>query len=686
MFFFFSAADSDQRISTRRVFLLWFPFRRSFFPAIKAWLVARCGGVAFLLLMLLVAAAPLVEVFLQARFEQPSAAAPRQQAPSGASRDATAKTTTTTTTTAGTHAGPLEIGRNVLGPAYTSYDHAGLAAPRTLCQEEPEHLIGLVPVATVVPELKLLEPAFLHVKPGGRWWPSHCLARHRVAVIVPYRDRLRNLRVFLHHMHQFLRKQELDYGIYIIEQSGDGDFNRAKLLNVGYEVSKTMHDYNCFIFHDVDLIPENDRSIYACQENPYHISRCLDIYEYKPSYPTIFGGVSALRQEHMEKVNGFSNVFWGWGGEDDDMSVRVRYSGYKLVHANCSIGRYIAMKHENQKQSESRYLPLILKSAANLGGARSTAFRVLGVGVIQLLIGCVGAAPAVGRAVAFGHAVTARQSHNVVEPSVGQRHATLARKEQAAPRSEFCSVDWGQGSDILKIQRKGPPLEELEKAMPHLKPGGRWFPTHCKARQRVALVVPYRDRLDNLRAFLQHMHPFLQRQQLDYAIYLVEQNGTGDFNRAKLLNVGYEIAKAMDDYDCFIFHDVDLLPENKRNEYACKDGGPLHMTTCLDYQKYKPFYATIFGGVCALRSDHMEKVNGFSNVFWGWGGEDDDMSIRFRLLRRSFFRIFKDGLNTLQYSVLDIVFKKLYTHVIVDLSAHTASEPEKETRKESKHT
>ncbi|XP_054929743.1 beta-1,4-galactosyltransferase 4-like isoform X4 [Dermacentor andersoni] len=366
----------------------------------------------------------------------------------------------------------------------------------------------------------------------------------------------------------------------------------------------------------------------------------------------------------------------------------------------------------------SQYLPLILKSAANLGGARSTAFRVLGVGVIQLLIGCVGAAPAVGRAVAFGHAVTARQSHNVVEPSVGQRHATLARKEQAAPRSEFCSVDWGQGSDILKIQRKGPPLEELEKAMPHLKPGGRWFPTHCKARQRVALVVPYRDRLDNLRAFLQHMHPFLQRQQLDYAIYLVEQNGTGDFNRAKLLNVGYEIAKAMDDYDCFIFHDVDLLPENKRNEYACKDGGPLHMTTCLDYQKYKPFYATIFGGVCALRSDHMEKVNGFSNVFWGWGGEDDDMSIRlrfsgfnivrndctvgrytslkhvdvrrnperFRLLRRSFFRIFKDGLNTLQYSVLDIVFKKLYTHVIVDLSAHTASEPEKETRKESKHT
>ncbi|XP_037569194.1 beta-1,4-N-acetylgalactosaminyltransferase bre-4 [Dermacentor silvarum] len=342
-----------------------------------------------------------------------------------------------------------------------------------------------------------------------------------------------------------------------------------------------------------------------------------------------------------------------------------------------------------------------------MAGVRRVSSCMLGVGVVQLLIACVGAAPAGGDAVAFGYAVTARQSRNVVQPSLGQRHAALARTEQAAPRSEFCSVDWGQGSDILKIQRKGLPLEVLEKAMPHLKPGGRWFPTQCKARHRVALVVPYRDRLNNLQAFLQHMHPFLQRQQLDYGIYLVEQNGTGDFNRAKLLNVGYEIAKAMDGYDCFIFHDVDLLPENKRNEYACKEGGPFHMTTCTDTMKYKPFYETIFGGVCALRSDHVEKVNGFSNVFWGWGGEDDDMSIRLRfsgfnivrnnctvgrytalrhgvqranpkrmrLIRRSFFRIYKDGLNTLKYRVLDIVFKKLFTHIKVDLFQKILTRP-----------
>lgn len=35
-------------------------------------------------------------------------------------------------------------------------------------------------------------------------------------------------------------------------------------------------------------------------------------------YETNFGGVSALTKEQYEAVNGFSNSFFGWGGEDDD--------------------------------------------------------------------------------------------------------------------------------------------------------------------------------------------------------------------------------------------------------------------------------------------------------------------------------------------------------------------------------
>lgn len=35
-------------------------------------------------------------------------------------------------------------------------------------------------------------------------------------------------------------------------------------------------------------------------------------------YETNFGGVSALTKEQYEAVSGFSNSFFGWGGEDDD--------------------------------------------------------------------------------------------------------------------------------------------------------------------------------------------------------------------------------------------------------------------------------------------------------------------------------------------------------------------------------
>ena len=52
---------------------------------------------------------------------------------------------------------------------------------------------------------------------------------------------------------------------------------------------------------------------------------------------------------------------------------------------------------------------------------------------------------------------------------------------------------------------------------------GFWTPRHCIARERVALIVPFRDREQHLRIFLNVLHPLLQRQQIEYTIFLVEQ-------------------------------------------------------------------------------------------------------------------------------------------------------------------
>lgn len=46
-----------------------------------------------------------------------------------------------------------------------------------------------------------------------------------------------------------------------------------------------------------------------------HMSHAVSTLNYRLPYETIFGGVSALTTEQMKKVNGFSNLYFGWGGE-----------------------------------------------------------------------------------------------------------------------------------------------------------------------------------------------------------------------------------------------------------------------------------------------------------------------------------------------------------------------------------
>ena len=47
------------------------------------------------------------------------------------------------------------------------------------------------------------------------------------------------------------------------------------LFNIGFAMATnlTSLDYwNCFIFHDVDLLPEDDRNLYNCPTKPRHMS------------------------------------------------------------------------------------------------------------------------------------------------------------------------------------------------------------------------------------------------------------------------------------------------------------------------------------------------------------------------------------------------------------------------------
>jgi predicted glycosyltransferase involved in capsule biosynthesis len=62
---------------------------------------------------------------------------------------------------------------------------------------------------------------------------------------------------------------------------------------------------------------------------------------YHLMYPSLFGGVVAFNKKHFEAVNGFSNKFWGWGGEDDDMWNRVKGKGLSVIRYKEEIARQV---------------------------------------------------------------------------------------------------------------------------------------------------------------------------------------------------------------------------------------------------------------------------------------------------------------------------------------------------------
>ena len=111
------------------------------------------------------------------------------------------------------------------------------------------------------------------------------------------------------------------------------------------------------------------------------------------------------------------------------------------------------------------------------------------------------------------------------------------------------------------------------------------------------------------------------------------------------------------------------------------------------------------GGVTAFSVDDFQLINGFSNVFWGWGSEDDDLYqrviyhnltvtrmfenqpsvsnfVRYRMIDhrkatsnpdRDFLyneginRLHVDGLINLRYQIINFQLKPLYSHILVDI-------------------
>ncbi|CAB4054101.1 B4GALT1 [Lepeophtheirus salmonis] len=171
-------------------------------------------------------------------------------------------------------------------------------------------------------------------------------------------------------------------------------------------------------------------------------------------------------------------------------------------------------------------------------------------------------------------------------------------------------------------------LDKVSMENLHVRSGGYFSPKLCNEsasiRESVAIILPYRNRQEHLYTFLQHMHPILTRQRLEYKIYLVNQDGKDPFNRGKLINIGFTEAMKDKKWGCIIMHDVDYMPLNDNNLYTCWKNLPL-VNGSINMQG-----PTELSSEVLLPSNQNNfKVSTVSlNEYYGWGAEDDDLAKR----------------------------------------------------------
>ena len=175
-------------------------------------------------------------------------------------------------------------------------------------------------------------------------------AKHKLAIIVPYRDREANLKEFLPIVTEVCLTQNIKFRIFIVEQTELGAFNRAKLCNIGFSLAMAK-SYDYVVFHDVDKVPLSANVSYRWPgEGMVHMASCVEQFDFKLPYYSFLGGVVMFRGDHYRRFNGMGNFFWGWGAEDDDTWVRMKRARIRLTRAkSCEAGRFRSLAHLSSK-------------------------------------------------------------------------------------------------------------------------------------------------------------------------------------------------------------------------------------------------------------------------------------------------------------------------------------------------
>jgi len=151
--------------------------------------------------------------------------------------------------------------------------------------------------------------------------------RHKLGICIPYRNREEHLRKLVPALSKHLNERGIDHKFYVGHQVDDKLLNRGAMKNIAAEFA--FNDGCDYIaWHDVDMLPHSDCDYSYPDEYPIHIATKLEKYNYGIGYDQYFGGVILFTKEQVEKTNGYSNEYWDWGQEDDDIFWRCYFEDY----------------------------------------------------------------------------------------------------------------------------------------------------------------------------------------------------------------------------------------------------------------------------------------------------------------------------------------------------------------------
>lgn len=185
-------------------------------------------------------------------------------------------------------------------------------------------------------------------------------------------------------MCTFLPKAQAPlFDVIFVEQSDDGNpFNKGVLFNAGYLLT-VAEGYSHMVLHDVDQIPENTENSYGHPgKMAVHLLAATSQWNYTPMHKDTVGGALSLSHEVYAAVGGYSNLFWGWGGEDNNMYTRL-HNGPGVRRPKVSVGRYKALFHprvmgldETEQFKKNHKIIHTLSNAAASDGIATVQYKV----------------------------------------------------------------------------------------------------------------------------------------------------------------------------------------------------------------------------------------------------------------------------------------------------------------------